>query len=120
MICGSENYVGAAAIASRAALRSGCGIVQLAAPKFVIQCISGNAPECVYTPLPSDDEGLISEEAIPRLDELIDGADAVVIGCGLGCTEGTMKIVEEIVKKCRVPLVIDADGINQLAKHIEM
>ncbi|MCR5142426.1 MAG: NAD(P)H-hydrate dehydratase [Ruminococcus sp.] len=120
MICGSENYVGAAAIASRAALRSGCGIVQLAAPKFVIQCISGNAPECVYTPLPSDDEGFISEEAIPRLNELIDGADAVVIGCGLGCTEGTMKIIEEIVKKCRVPLVIDADGINQLAKHIDV
>ncbi len=120
MICGSEGYVGAAAIATRAALRSGCGIVQLAAPKFVIQCISGTAPECVYTPVPSDESGCISEEAIPRLLELIQNADAVVIGCGLGCTEGTMKIVEEVVRNCKVPLVIDADGINQLAKHIDV
>ncbi len=120
MICGSENYVGAAAIASRAALRSGCGIVQLAAPKFVIQCISGNAPECVYSPMPADEQGCISDAAIPRLIELMESADAVVVGCGLGCTDGTMKVVEALVKNCKVPMVIDADGINQLAKHIDV
>lgn len=120
MVCGSESYVGAAALASRAAIHSGCGIVQLAAPKFVIQCIAGQAPECIYTPLPTDENGFISEEAIPKLLELAENATAVVVGCGLGCTDGTAKVVEALVTNCKVPLVIDADGINQLAKHIDV
>lgn len=120
MICGSEGYSGAAALASRAALRSGCGIVQLCAPKFVIQCIAGSAPEIVYSPLPSDESGCITEAAIPAILEYAEKATAVVVGCGLGCTDGTAKVVEALVRNCKVPLVIDADGINQLAKHIDV
>lgn len=120
MICGSEGYVGAAAIASRAALHSGCGIVQLAAPRFVVQSIAGIAPECVYTPLPADELGCINEQAIPQLLEYAENADAVLIGCGLGKTAGTAKLVEKFVKNCKCTLIIDADGINVLAEHIDV
>jgi NAD(P)H-hydrate epimerase len=120
VIAGSESYVGAAAICSRAALHTGCGIVNLAAPKSVITAIAGGAPECVYTPLPTDENGFDSEACIPILTELAVGHDAVVIGCGLGQTAGTRKIVEALVKTVEKPLLIDADGINQLAKNIDV
>lgn len=120
MICGSEGYPGAAAIASRAALHSGCGIVQLCTPRFVVKCIASTAPECVYTPLPVDENGCISEKAIPQLLRLSENSDAVLIGCGIGKTVGTAKIVEEFVKNCKTTLVIDADGINVLAEHIDI
>lgn len=120
LVCGCESYIGAAAICSRAALHTGCGIVNLAAPKAVIAAIAGHAPECVYTPLPADSDGFISADAIPKLIELADSHDAVAVGCGLGQTEGTKKLVEELIKNVRKPLLIDADGINQLAKNIDV
>lgn len=120
LICGCESYIGAAAICSRAALHSGCGIVNLAAPKAVISAIAGHTPECVYTPLPADSEGFISANAIPKLTELANSHDAVAVGCGLGQTDGTQKLVEELIKNVKKPLLIDADGINQLAKNIDV
>ena len=120
IIAGSENYIGAAAICSRAALKTGCGIVNLAAPMSVIQAIAGNTPECVYTPLPRGDDGCIGKGALPILAELIKTHDAVVVGCGLGQGEGTKKLVKGLIKKSEKPLVIDADGINLLAKNIDV
>jgi NAD(P)H-hydrate epimerase len=120
IIAGSESYIGAAAICSRAALHTGCGIVNLAAPKSVISAIAGHAPECVYTTLPVDENGFDSESAIPTLLELAERHDAIVVGCGLGQSDGTQKIVEALVKNVTKPLLIDADGINQLAKNIDV
>lgn len=120
LVCGCEKYIGAAAISSRAALHTGCGIVTLAAPKSVITAIAGHAPECVYAPLPADAEGYISADALPQILELADGCDAAVIGCGLGRTDGTKQIVEAMIKNVKKPLLIDADGINQLAENINV
>ncbi|MGN0634394.1 MAG: NAD(P)H-hydrate dehydratase [Oscillospiraceae bacterium] len=120
LICGSENYIGAAAICSRAALNTGCGMVNLAAPKSVITSIAIHTPECIYTALPSDENGCISEAAIPRLLELAKTHDAVVLGCGIGQTEDTAKIVEALIKNVEKPMLIDADGINQVAKNIDV
>lgn len=120
MVCGCESYIGAAAIASRAALRSGCGITELAAPKEVIRTIAGTAPECVYTPLPCDEDGFITADALPILLARAKNCTAAVIGCGLGQTEGTAAVVEGLVKNLEIPLIIDADGINQLAKNIDV
>lgn len=120
LICGCEHYIGAAAIASRAALRTGCGIVCLAAPQKVIQAIAGGAPECVYCPMPSDENGFISEAAIPELLELADNCSAVAVGCGLGLSDGTEKIVSALIKNVEKPLIIDADGINLLARNIDV
>ncbi len=120
IIAGSENYIGAAAVCSRAALRTGCGIVNLAAPMRVIQAIAGQAPECVYTPLPATDDGCIGKSALPILAELIKSHDAIVVGCGLGQNESTKKLIKGLIKKVEKPLVVDADGINLLAKNIDV
>ncbi len=120
LVCGSGSYIGAAAIASRAALRTGCGITELAAPGTVIQAIAGTTPECVYTCLPCDPEGFITADALPVLLEHAKSCDACVIGCGLGQTDGTAAVVEGLVKSLTIPLIIDADGINQLAKNIDV
>ena len=120
LVCGSESYIGAAAISSRAALRSGVGITELCAPKSVIQAIAGTAPECVYTALPCDEQGYITKDALPILLSHAKQCRAVVVGCGIGQTEGTKAVVEGLVKGLDIPLLIDADGINQLAKNIDV
>lgn len=120
LICGCESYVGAAGISSRAALHTGCGITNLASVRFVVGCIAGTAPECVYTMLSADDRGYINEREIPRLVELANKHDAVVLGCGIGQSDGTQKLVEEMIKNVEKLLLIDADGINQLAKNIDV
>ncbi|MCD8094766.1 MAG: NAD(P)H-hydrate dehydratase [Ruminococcus sp.] len=119
-ICGSESYIGAAAICSKAALHTGCGIVNLASPKSVIASIAGFAPECVYTPLEADSNGFISESEIPRLISLANESSAVLVGCGIGQSGSTQKLVSELIKNVEKPLIIDADGINQLAKNIDI
>ncbi len=120
LICGADYYIGAAAISSRAALHTGCGIVNLAAPKSVVAAIAGHAPECVYTPLNTDNDGCISENEIEQLISLANQSTAVVVGCGIGQSNSTKKLVEALIKNVKCPMVIDADGINQLAKNIDI
>lgn len=112
---GSRQYIGAAVICSRAALRSGCGIVRLAAPEIAVTAAAVTSPECVYDILSDDDK-----ESCARLAELAGKASAALIGCGLGCTDRTKLMLESMIKNTKNTLVIDADGINCLAEHIDM
>ena len=120
LVCGCENYMGAAFISTKSALRSGVGIAQLCTPKSVAQAIVSAMPESVYTSLTCDEYGYITEENIPKLIELSKSADAMVIGCGLGITDGTKKVVYELIKNVGCPIIVDADGINCLSEHIDV
>lgn len=115
IIAGSREYIGAAAVCSRAALRTGAGIVRLASCETVACAIANGAPECVYDILPED----IAEREKAILD-LVKKADSVVIGCGMGNNEKTLSAVKTVIKNAVCPVIIDADGINQLAAHIDI
>ncbi|MBQ7623845.1 MAG: NAD(P)H-hydrate dehydratase [Clostridia bacterium] len=112
-VCGSEAYPGAALISTRAAYRSGAGLVYLLSAPSV--CLSSviKTPECVVLPCgsPEDALSLLSSEKAPRVN-------AILYGCGVGDKKENAEALKYLLKTCSVPLIIDADGLNILSRHI--
>jgi NAD(P)H-hydrate epimerase len=73
--------------------------------------------ELMTEPLPETKEGTISPEAVPRVMELMRGKDALVLGPGLSTHPGTARFLVELIGRVKIPLVLDADGLNILAEQ---
>ena len=116
LLCGSRGFTGAAYLAAMGALRCGAGLVFLGVPEdiYAIEAVKLNEP--VVFPLP-DDGGKLSEEAIPEILERLPQMDAVLIGCGLGQSKGTIAVTKAVLEHAKCPVVLDADGINVLSGH---
>ena len=116
LLCGSRGYTGAAALAAMGALRTGAGVVYLAVPESIYAIEACKLSEAVVLPL-SDQNGMYSPEAVKELELLLPKMDAVLIGPGIGQSDGTLAIVEYVLKNSNVPVVLDADGINVISSH---
>ncbi|MBR0139242.1 MAG: NAD(P)H-hydrate dehydratase [Firmicutes bacterium] len=114
---GSLMYSGAVRLAAmaNAAMRSGAGVATVAAPKLICPLIAPQILEATLYPLPCDEEGFVSfgEEA---LSGLMRRYDVIAVGMGLGNTEGTKLCLSRLLERYRGILVIDADGLNALAR----
>ena len=119
LLCGSRGFTGAAYLAAMGALRSGAGLVYLGVPEsiYAIEAVKLNEP--VVFPLP-DKEGKLSAEAIPQILNRLPAMDAILIGCGLGISEGTLAVVKAVLENAACPVVLDADGINVLSGHMDI
>ena len=116
LLCGSRGFTGAAYLAAMGALRTGAGLVFLGVPEsiYTIEAVKLNEP--VVFPLP-EEEGKLSENAIPEILHRLPQMDAVLIGCGLGQSPGTCAVVKAVLEYAKCPVVVDADGINVLKEH---
>ncbi|PKB82775.1 MAG: hypothetical protein BZY88_03765 [SAR202 cluster bacterium Io17-Chloro-G9] len=122
VVAGSRNYVGAAFLASQAAVRAGAGLVTLATPESVYPIAAAKLTEVIHLPLPEDAEGRIHPDAAKALGKADRRYSAMLVGCGLGLSAGTAEFVEGLLldgARADLPLLIDADGLNNLAKHGE-
>lgn len=119
LLCGSRGYTGAAYFAAMGALRCGAGLVFLGVPEsiYAIEAVKLNEP--IVFPLP-DADGKLSEEAVPEILNRLPQMDAVLIGCGLGQSEGTLLAVKAVLKNAKCPAILDADGINLISKHMDI
>ena len=119
LLCGSRGFTGAAYLAAMGALRSGAGLVFLGVPEsiYAIEAVKLNEP--VVFPLP-DEDGKLSTAAIPEILNRLPQMDAVLIGCGLGQSEGTFQVVKAVLEHASCPVVLDADGINVLSGHKDL
>lgn len=116
LLCGSRGYTGAAYLAAMGALRSGAGLVFLGVPESIYTIEAVKCTEPVVFPLP-DKDGMLSAEAIPEILERLPRMDAVLIGCGLGQSPGTLAVVQAVLQNAACPVVLDADGINVISRH---
>ncbi len=116
LLCGSRGYTGAAALAALGALRTGIGLVYLGVPESIYAIEAVKLTEPVIFPLP-DRDGMLSEEALPHILDYLPKMDAVLIGPGLGQSPGTLAVLEGVLRAASCPVVVDADGINLLARH---
>ena len=116
LLCGSRGYTGAAALAAMGALRSGAGLVYLGVPDCIYDIEAVKLTEPVVFPLP-DNGKTLSESAIPEILELLSKMDAVLIGCGLGQSDGTLAVVKTVLDNYQGTVVLDADGINVISQH---
>ena len=117
--CGSVGYTGAPIFASRAAVRTGAGLVFLGVPQSVWPVAAVKSDEAMPFPLPETADGklsLLAEEPIRRRAA---GCDAVLLGCGLGRDRQTDALVQNLLNTEK-PLVLDADGLNALGGSTEL
>ena len=112
IVAGSVGMAGAAALCARSALRSGAGLVTVAAPESIVPILQALAPCAMALPLPEAD-GAISAEAVEVLPPALAGTDAVVCGCGLSrrAAPELLKLILESGK----PALFDADALNLIA-----
>ena len=119
LLCGSVGYTGAAALAAKAAARTGAGLIFVGTPQSVYPIVAGKLTEPMVFPLP-DEDGKLSAQAIPMILERLAKCDACLIGCGLGKSEGICEIVKAVLENAQCPVLLDADGINVLQGHIDV
>ncbi len=119
-ICGSYGMTGAAMLCSSAAYASGAGIVKCIIPDSIYPIMAGQVWEAVYAPLPASDNGTLRYSDMDKILGHADGCASLVVGCGIKVTDDTEKIVCELLQKYEKPVILDADGINCISKHIDV
>lgn len=118
IVAGSPGKSGAAAMAANSAMRSGAGLVTLAVPSVIHPVVEVKTTEAMTVPLPDTSTGSISLDSLRAVIKLLAGKDAMAIGPGLGLHGETGKVVREIVSLGEVPLVLDADALNIIARDM--
>jgi len=119
LLCGSRGFTGAAYLAAMGALRVGTGLVFAGVPESIYPIEAVKMTEPVVFPLPEEDGKLSAQAVEPILGRLL-GMDAVLIGCGLGISEGTRAVVKAVLETTKCPVVLDADGISLLSGHMDI
>ena len=118
IIASSKDMPGAAALCTKAALRSGAGLVTLAAPRSIVPIVQAKLSEPVFISLDRLNEkcgghegcDFLMDRHVPELLKSASYQQAVAIGPGLGPRQETRTAVRNFVTRCSVPLVIDADA----------
>lgn len=108
---GSEGYTGAPILAARGALRTGAGLVYVGASREIYPIMAIKCEEAMAFPLPEEYTAILEKAA---------ACDVAVIGPGLGRHPGTERLVRSLLSDLTIPVVLDADGINALAGHIDV
>jgi hydroxyethylthiazole kinase-like uncharacterized protein yjeF len=114
---GGRGKSGAPAMASLAALRAGAGLVTAAVPQSILAIVAAITPELMTLPL---DEGPSGEIGASNLEpeqfrQLTNRATVLAMGPGMG--PEPEEFVLGMIEKTTLPLVVDADALNILAKH---
>ena len=114
---GCRRYPGAAVLAALGAGRGGAGLVHLALPTGIEAAVLPAVPFAILHLLPATPGGGLAAEAADALVEQAADMDAVVVGPGLGDEAGTAEVVAAALAGVAAPLVLDADGLNHLARE---
>lgn len=112
LICGSRRYAGGAILTAMGARGSGVGMLSIAVPESLKTILNAQLPEALVVGCPETDSGAIANLNLP------DGTDLSsfdAIACGPGLTQSATPIVQQVLDSDR-PLILDADGLNILAK----
>lgn len=119
VIAGSDEMTGAAILSSKAAYRMGVGLVNLASTKEVINIAQNNIIENINTILPCED-GKVCLKSFDTLKDIINNVSAIAVGPGLGQSKEVTKFICELLYNVKVPIIIDADALNAVAKDINI
>lgn len=120
IVAGSVGKTGAAALAARAAMRAGAGLVTVATPASQQPIVAMLVLEAMTEPVPETAARSISSKARETLDRLAEARDAVAAGPGLGLDDDTQALARELARSLRRPLVLDADALTALAGHLDV
>ena len=119
IIGGSPGLTGAPCMAALAAMRAGAGYVTVGAPASLELSFTVRLLEAMMVGLPEDGDGHLDPAGVEPVLQAVGRADAVVLGPGLSKDPDAQALARAVVPRIDVPLVIDADGLNALAGHLE-
>ena len=120
VIAGSLGYTGAPVLAASAAVRAGAGLVWLGVPECVYPIAAASCAEAMPFPLPCGEDGALSETAIPDILARLESVDSVLVGPGLKNTGSTRAVVSAVLENAKIPVILDADGINAVSGNIDI
>lgn len=116
LLAGSVGFTGAPVLAAAGALKTGAGLVQVAVPRGAYPAVAAKLLCAMPTPLP-EEGGVVAERALPEIFKALRRADAALVGPGLGRAD---TVARAVIQQTPCPLVVDADGLNALAGHIDV
>jgi len=121
LIAGSTGMTGAAVLASLSCLKAGAGMAILGTPKTLNEIMEMKMTEVMTKPLPDvRKKGALALRGLGEIRELLKWGECSAIGPGLGLHFETIELVQRLVSKLKMPAVIDADGLNALAKDVSI
>jgi len=115
VVAGSMGKAGAAAMSSLACLRAGAGLVTAAVARDILPTVAAVAPELMCAPLDCDVEGRVTLAALGPLLDMAAKMDVLAVGPGISSQSDVPEFVRRLVAATRVPMVLDADGLNAFA-----
>ncbi len=120
ILAGSPGLTGAAVMAGFSALRIGTGLVTLGVPEGLNHIFETKITEAMTLPLSQTNEQTINPAAKNKILNFLKKTDAAAIGPGLSQNRETAQLIRELIREIKMPMVIDADGINALAGHADI
>jgi hydroxyethylthiazole kinase-like uncharacterized protein yjeF len=120
IVGGSLGKTGAAALAARAAMRAGGGLVTTATAQSQQPVVAGLVVESMTEPLAETAAGTVALAARERVLELARARDAVALGPGLGLDADTQELARRLAREIDRPLVLDADALTALAGRLDL
>lgn len=116
ILAGSVGYTGAAALTASAALKSGAGVVVLAVPLSIYPILSKKLTEIIVKPVPESVDGTFSQNSLESLERELIWADVLIVGPGIGKSEGTRSLLKNLLKLTGKKILLDADGLTLIAE----
>jgi len=116
VIAGRVGRAGAAALAARAAVNLGAGLVTVATAEGAVTPIQSSVPEAMVDPLPQGGDGSVAGGGV---EALLERVTAVAIGPGLGLGAGPRRLLDDVLERWRGPLLLDADALTLLDGRLE-
>lgn len=119
IIAGSLGKSGAAVLSSKAAIRSGAGLVTTITPSRIQDAVALSIPEIMTEGLLSPESGHFGLNSLEQALRLLEGKDSAALGPGIGTDAQTVEFVHRLVAEANLPMVLDADALNAFANHSE-
>lgn len=120
VIGGSRGFTGAVKMACEAAARSGVGLVTAGVPRCLADVFAVSLMEVMSRPLPDTPEETLAHRAVQPALVLAEGKDAVVLGPGMSQHAEARDFALSFIRKCGLPMLIDADGLNNLSTDLRV
>jgi len=114
IIAGSVGKTGAAAMAARAALRVGAGLVTVATPASVNDTLESKLLEAMTVPMPETKARTLARAGLEEILSFANARTAVAIGPGLTTHPETVELIHALLPRLEKPSVLDADALNAL------
>lgn len=115
IVAGSKGMPGAAVMTALSALRVGAGLVYAALPSSIRGIFLKRLMEGIVVPTASSDTDHLTSASLEPVLHAAKGKKVMAVGPGIGLDPETGKMIRSLIQKVRVPVVLDADGLNHMA-----